>query len=80
MVKATFSTLPNEVKASIVRLVHEQDTLYKERSASLPASLRSKWRGKGIEALALTCHELNGLAAKHIFEVRFSSIRLCAPR
>lgn len=68
MVQATFSILPNEVKARIVRLVDEQDTLYKARSAALPDSLRSHWRGKGIEALTLTCHELNGLAAKHVFD------------
>lgn len=66
--RASLSTLPNEIKAQIVALVNSQDKEWQESDVSEEASERHV---KGVNALSATCKEMNTLAAKHIFEVRW---------
>lgn len=69
------ATLPLEIEAYIVKLVHWQEEAWKEaKDVSKEARERHV---NSLHTLASTCKEWNGLAAKRIFKVR-SCLRIPA--
>ncbi|KAL8276892.1 hypothetical protein RQP46_010720 [Phenoliferia psychrophenolica] len=69
--RATFSSLPIELKANIVLMVHEQDLALARfaNEAEEPYVLGVRnWDGPSLLALSVVCRELNKLTAVHIFD------------
>lgn len=74
--RASFLSLPIEIKAIIVKEANQADRNYRKRLASSGARekkigglLKSEWYGRSLSALFRVNKELSGLAAVHLFQV-----------
>lgn len=75
--RASFNSLPTEIKAQIVKLAKEQDKNYRARNEkatkkekSAAQALKRGWHGRSTNALFLVNKELSVLAEPFVFEMR----------
>lgn len=74
--RASFESLPLELKAHIVKLAREQDLAFaqrvgasSEREGKVVAMRNPDWYGRSTNALFMVNKELSALAAVYLFEV-----------
>lgn len=75
---STLSSLPSEIKAEIVSLLHQQDANFKEKAETSRKEFKSlagalsenPWRGRSLNSLFCCSKEWNQLAAVKLFHVR----------
>ncbi|KAK4698444.1 hypothetical protein P7C70_g7830, partial [Phenoliferia sp. Uapishka_3] len=73
LLKATFSSLPTEIKSKIVEYVRAQDREHKEylesssrKEATIIKAVRNPWHGRGLYSLSEVDHQFRSLCVKYL--------------